>query len=545
MKVLQDYLLGVLSVPLSDKEVTRRLADLTIEGWAGAFEGWLSNVIRLNPKFILRKDPSRCEDDWLVFECISPYPGVVGVLFLDAGRLKTGFSSDAISKEATALGVTHPIFVLCVDITDVSSEAAVSEVVSALEPIPNALVIEPAWTAALLIEQMVPLLGAGSGGGDGFQYFSSTTLPDGISVRRARVPLQSMYGAVIDEPGTFAQKFRQLQTEDQFDGTILLATTFLPPVSHSVTAIKRFYSSYGVTENTIGVISEKAAWEQQQWERHIRKGKRIDLFDKAQLEEYLAAPEYYQMSLTREELNEQLANVLGLLRYDNYSVCVTSEAIDLSYEIRGAEVRIRTDRRNKGQPRSGRISGLVFNDSAMTEVFEREFWNMYRLASPEFKNKAYIAEWLTERILKYRGPHEGMVTGEKFDVFLCHNSRDKSVVKDIGRRLQAQGIRPWLDEWNLVPGRPWQRALEVQITQIGSAAAFVGADGIGPWQHLELDAFLREFANRGCPVIPVILPQAAKPPELPIFLKGMHWVDFRSADPDPLSQLIWGIRGKR
>jgi hypothetical protein len=97
----------------------------------------------------------------------------------------------------------------------------------------------------------------------------------------------------------------------------------------------------------------------------------------------------------------------------------------------------------------------------------------------------------------------------------------------------------------LVPGRPWQRALEAQIPQIASAAAFVGADGIGPWQHLELDAFLREFASRGCPVIPVILPQSTRPPELPIFLKGMHWVDFRSPEPDPLGQLIWGIRGTR
>jgi len=543
--VLQDYLLGILSAPLSDKEVTRRLADLTIEGWAGAFEGWLSNVAKLTPKLVLRKDSSRCENGWLVFECIAPYSGVVGALFLDGSRLTTEFSADALNRERAALGITHPIFVLCVDVTDVSSDATVSEVVSALETIPNSLVIEPAWTAALLIEQMVPLLGTGSGGADGYPYFNNTTLPDGISVRRARVPLQSMYGAVIDEPGTFGQKFRQLQTEDRFDGTILLATTFLPPVSHSVSAIKRFYSSYGVTENTIGLISEKVAWEQQQWERHIRKGKRIDLFDKAQLEEYLAAPEYYQMSLTIEELNEQLANMLGLLQYDNYSVCITSEAIDLSYEIRDAEVRIRTDRRNKGQPRSGRISGLVFNDSAMTEVFEREFWNMYRLASPDFKNKGYIAEWVTERVLRYKGPHETMLTDEHFDVFLCHNSRDKGIVKEIAKQLQAKGIRPWLDEWNLVPGRPWQRALEAQIPQIGSAAAFVGADGIGPWQHMELDAFLREFVNRGCPVIPVILPQAANPPELPVFLKGMHWVDFRSPDPDPLSQLIWGVRGKR
>ncbi len=92
---------------------------------------------------------------------------------------------------------------------------------------------------------------------------------------------------------------------------------------------------------------------------------------------------------------------------------------------------------------------------------------------------------------------------------------------------------------------PWQRALEEQIARIKTAAVFIGKDGISPWQRHELDAFLREFANRGRPVIPVLLPYASKEPELPIFLQGMTWVDFRSQEPAPLKQLIWGITGKR
>jgi hypothetical protein len=36
----------------------------------------------------------------------------------------------------------------------------------------------------------------------------------------------------------------------------------------------------------------------------------------------------------------------------------------------------------------------------------------------------------------------------------------------------------------------------------------VGDSGIGPWQSHELQAFLGEFANRGCPVIPTLLDTA-------------------------------------
>ena len=133
-----------------------------------------------------------------------------------------------------------------------------------------------------------------------------------------------------------------------------------------------------------------------------------------------------------------------------------------------------------------------------------------------------------------------------FDVFLCHNVGDKPAVMEIGRRLMNRGVLPWLDqEWELRPGTPWQRVLEEQITNIRAAAVFVRHEGIGPWQRQELDGFLREFNKRGCPVIPVMLPGAGGEPELPLFLRGMTWVDFRAADPDPLAQLIWGITGQR
>ena len=74
---------------------------------------------------------------------------------------------------------------------------------------------------------------------------------------------------------------------------------------------------------------------------------------------------------------------------------------------------------------------------------------------------------------------------------------------------------------------------------------FVGKNGVGPWQDAELAAFLRQFVKRECPVIPVILPDCEKTPELPIFLEGMTWVDFRKRDPDTMEQLIWGITGER
>jgi GTPase SAR1 family protein len=140
---------------------------------------------------------------------------------------------------------------------------------------------------------------------------------------------------------------------------------------------------------------------------------------------------------------------------------------------------------------------------------------------------------------------QGKIATKDFDVFLCHNSKDKAAVKIIGDQLKELGILPWLDEWELRPGLPWQKALEDQIKNIKAAAVFIGKDNIGPWQDAELDAFLREFAKRQCPVIPILLQDCGQAPELPVFLGGMMWVDFRQSEPDPIGQIIWGITGER
>ncbi|HEY0932997.1 MAG TPA: toll/interleukin-1 receptor domain-containing protein, partial [Trebonia sp.] len=90
----------------------------------------------------------------------------------------------------------------------------------------------------------------------------------------------------------------------------------------------------------------------------------------------------------------------------------------------------------------------------------------------------------------------------------------------------------------------WQEELERQVEHIKAAAIFVGPTGIGPWQSREMRAFLTEFVERQCPVIPVLLPDAV-PPAMPVFLRGLTWVDLRARDTAGIDRLVWGITGRK
>ena len=99
-----------------------------------------------------------------------------------------------------------------------------------------------------------------------------------------------------------------------------------------------------------------------------------------------------------------------------------------------------------------------------------------------------------------------------FDVFLSHNGSDKDAVLEIARRLRDVGIAPFLDIWHLVPGEPWQEALEAAFERSRSCAVFLGPTGFGPWENEEMRVALsRRVRDDEYRVIPVLLPGAELP----------------------------------
>lgn len=135
-----------------------------------------------------------------------------------------------------------------------------------------------------------------------------------------------------------------------------------------------------------------------------------------------------------------------------------------------------------------------------------------------------------------------------YSVFLTFNSEDREAVEYFARYLADQArLRPWFDQWELIPGESWVRNLERGLAASDTCAVFVGKSGEGLWQKREVETALRQRVDlQEFRVIPVLLPDAPHQPVLPMFLSGNMWVDFRGKrleDADALWRLECGIRG--
>ena len=136
-------------------------------------------------------------------------------------------------------------------------------------------------------------------------------------------------------------------------------------------------------------------------------------------------------------------------------------------------------------------------------------------------------------------------------VFLSHSRRDKPSVERIAERLvEVPGILPWLDKWNLIPGDPWQEALEDALELCDVCLVFLGPGELSPWQNEEMRDVINQRVSdpdKIFRVIPVLLPGAQKGRrgELPRFLLRVNWVEFRESveEEEAFNRLLAGIRG--
>ena len=63
-----------------------------------------------------------------------------------------------------------------------------------------------------------------------------------------------------------------------------------------------------------------------------------------------------------------------------------------------------------------------------------------------------------------------MIENRKLKVFLCHSKADKAKVRELYRRLIADGFDAWLDEEKLMPGQDWDLEIRKAVRKAGGCS---------------------------------------------------------------------------
>jgi hypothetical protein len=111
-------------------------------------------------------------------------------------------------------------------------------------------------------------------------------------------------------------------------------------------------------------------------------------------------------------------------------------------------------------------------------------------------------------------------------VFLCHSSSDKPVVRTLYGRLLQDGIKPWLDEEDILPGQNWSLAIQRAIRSsdiILVCLSRVSLNKVGYLQR-EITEIL-QVADEHPEDSIFVIPARLEPCDVPERFRRLQWVD--------------------
>jgi transcriptional regulator with XRE-family HTH domain len=144
------------------------------------------------------------------------------------------------------------------------------------------------------------------------------------------------------------------------------------------------------------------------------------------------------------------------------------------------------------------------------------------------KISAYEDDKKLARILgRWAGPPEA----EKLRVFLCHATADIEAVRALYRKLRDDGVDPWLDEVNLLPGMEWESEIDTAVRDSDVVLVLLsqGALTTGGYIQKEIAAAL-DIAGQQPGSAPFLIPARLEPCDVPERLARYQWVNLYEAD---------------
>ena len=115
-------------------------------------------------------------------------------------------------------------------------------------------------------------------------------------------------------------------------------------------------------------------------------------------------------------------------------------------------------------------------------------------------------------------------------VFLCHSSQDKVFVRDLYQRLQRDGVAPWLDEEDLIPGQDWDREIRRAVRASDLILVCLSKSSVSKAGYLQKEIkFVLDVAAEqpegSIYLVPARIEEGVQVSDVAEELGRRHWVD--------------------
>jgi hypothetical protein len=116
-------------------------------------------------------------------------------------------------------------------------------------------------------------------------------------------------------------------------------------------------------------------------------------------------------------------------------------------------------------------------------------------------------------------------------VFLCHSSHDKPAVRDLCRRLSADGMDPWLDEEKILAGQDWELEVRKAVRAADTVIVCLSRDSVGKRGFVQKEIRLAlDVADEQPEGAIFVIPLKLEECDVPERLLRWQWVNYFAED---------------
>lgn len=125
--------------------------------------------------------------------------------------------------------------------------------------------------------------------------------------------------------------------------------------------------------------------------------------------------------------------------------------------------------------------------------------------------------------------------------FLCHGSEDKLFVRDLYSRLRQDGVLPWRDEEDILPGQDWDMEIRIAVRNNDAILVCISSSSVGKEGYFQKEIkFALDVADEKPDGTIFIIPIKLDDCDMPYRLQQWQWIE--CSQDDWYEKLICALR---